>query len=814
MSANWSITANFRLTTYNLTTSSSSGGTVTTPGTGNFTYNCSQVVNIIATPSPCYIFVNWTGNTGNVTNTSAASTTITMNANASIQANFIYNCYNLTTSTGVGGTVTIPGIGTYTYNTSQIVNIIATPNLCYAFLNWTGTGVVAGKVADPNASSTTINMSNDYTVQANFRLITYTLTVSNSSGGTVSAPGIGTFTYNCNQIVNIVAVPNPCYSFVNWSGNTTAIVNTSATSTTINMSDNWSITANFVANSSSTLTYIAGVHGSIVGNVSQTIICGGDGTAVTAVASAGYHFLKWNDSSTDNPRTDTNVLANISVMAIFVMPGNGTAGDPYIIMNITDFQEVELNLSAYYAVGCNIDASATTLWNGGDGFIPISTFSGGLDGQDYTITGLYLNDPTNIAGLAPFYTNLGTIENLNFANVFVVASNLAGGFCVENDGTITNCSTTGIVYATNIVSAGFACYNIGTISECYSTCTVLGGSYVGGFVGFNYYGLVTDCYATGKVVGIDSVAGFCSVNDGGTLTNCYSVGHVTGSSTLAGFCSQNYGTVNDCFWDTDTSFQPASDGGTGKTTIEMMQEATFTNWDFITPIWYIIEGWTYPTLESMVCVPVVPTNISVIVSDTGTNDNKSIYLSWDTGIGDTGTFVAVCEDMPCNCSDVLALPAQCSILYNGINTSVVFNNADLTAHDYYFMLWGYTTCYGNTSYSVACDQEVVNRRVEVMFMAYIALALGLMVIAFWQRKTWIFLLSGMSWIGFGAYGLMNGSTGDLIWYFGWLGIAAGLVMFTAPTWLREKDEPTAYDDEADEYKASLDKMYKKEPKED
>src|SRR5207249_307710 len=42
-------------------------------------------------------------------------------------------------------------------------------------------------------------------------------------------------------------------------------------------------------------------------------------TAVTAVADTGYHFINWSDTSTANPRTDTNVTANISVTANFAI---------------------------------------------------------------------------------------------------------------------------------------------------------------------------------------------------------------------------------------------------------------------------------------------------------------------------------------------------------------------------------------------------------------------------------------------------------------------------------------------------------------
>ena len=73
---------------YDLSTSSTSGGNVTTPGEETYTYNASQVVDLVATADTNYHFVNWTGEVGTVANVNLANTNITMNGNYSIVANF------------------------------------------------------------------------------------------------------------------------------------------------------------------------------------------------------------------------------------------------------------------------------------------------------------------------------------------------------------------------------------------------------------------------------------------------------------------------------------------------------------------------------------------------------------------------------------------------------------------------------------------------------------------------------------------------------------------------------------------------------
>ena len=68
-----------------------------------------------------------------------------------------------------------------------------------------------------------------------------------------------------------------------------------------------------------TLTYTTDGNGTISGTTPQTVSYGASGTAVTAVPNAGYHFVQWSDASTANPRTDTNVTANITVTAQFAI---------------------------------------------------------------------------------------------------------------------------------------------------------------------------------------------------------------------------------------------------------------------------------------------------------------------------------------------------------------------------------------------------------------------------------------------------------------------------------------------------------------
>lgn len=76
------------ITKYSLTVSTAEGGDVTTPGEGIFTYRAGEVVNLMAVAGSGYGFANWAGDVGSIADPDAAVTTVTMNDNYFITANF------------------------------------------------------------------------------------------------------------------------------------------------------------------------------------------------------------------------------------------------------------------------------------------------------------------------------------------------------------------------------------------------------------------------------------------------------------------------------------------------------------------------------------------------------------------------------------------------------------------------------------------------------------------------------------------------------------------------------------------------------
>jgi hypothetical protein len=284
---------------YSLTITSTSGGSVTEPGEGMSLHGAQEVVALVAQPDLHWHFVGWTGDVDTIANVNAAQTTITMHDSCSITANFEIDegwC-SLTTSSTEGGSVTEPGEGTHVYEANRPVSLVAQADEHYHFVGWTGD---VGAIGNPQAASTNITMYDSYSVTANFQLDTgwYSLTVSSTSGGSVTKPGQGTFVYQGGNIVDLIAQPDEGYEFVRWTGDVDSIADVNAARTTIIMNGSYSITANFESLQPEpvALLLVASTEGGSVTSPGEgTFPCTlGSMVILMAEASGGYQFVSWS----------------------------------------------------------------------------------------------------------------------------------------------------------------------------------------------------------------------------------------------------------------------------------------------------------------------------------------------------------------------------------------------------------------------------------------------------------------------------------------------------------------------------------------
>jgi hypothetical protein len=276
---------------YNVTTSSTAGGSVTEPGEDTFIYDEGTVVDLIAEAEEGYRFIEWTGDEGTIEDVYAAATTITMNGNYTITANFVA-IYDLSTSSTAGGSVTEPGEDTLTYDEGTVVDLIAEAEEGSWFIEWTGD---VGTIADVYATTTTITMNNDYSITANF-VATYDLTISSTEGGLATTPGEGVFTYGEVSVIGLAAEADEDYRFVQWTGDVSTVADVYAASTTITMNGEYSITANFEEITS--VQYDLNTFSTEGGSVTEPgegVFTYDEGEVVDLVATPddGYQFVDW-----------------------------------------------------------------------------------------------------------------------------------------------------------------------------------------------------------------------------------------------------------------------------------------------------------------------------------------------------------------------------------------------------------------------------------------------------------------------------------------------------------------------------------------
>jgi len=320
--------------------------------------------------------------------------------------------------------------------------------------------------------------------------------------------------------------------------------------------------------------------------------------------------------------------------------GSGTAGDPYWIGSVADWQDLTLRSVDWgknFILTADLDFGEATITpvapdtdpTYGNGFQG-TPFTGIFDGAGHTLSHF------TIQPISGFYVGLfgvvdgGQVKNLGLVKATIQGMELVGGLVGSNSGTITACYTTEAVMGSYNYFGGLVGKNDGTIISCYAAGTVSGGSSIGGLVGDNYgtifscyaagtvigdfsvgglvgnnYGAISSCYAADTAIGLHPVGGLVGYNGGGTITSCYATGIINGNDSfghqIGGLVgAENVGDqINGCFWDTLTSRTATSYGGTGKTTAEMKRQSTFTpGWDFAN-VWGIDENRDYPFLRNV-----------------------------------------------------------------------------------------------------------------------------------------------------------------------------------------------------------------------
>ena len=344
-----------------------------------------------------------------------------------------------------------------------------------------------------------------------------------ASGGDMTGAAVGTAltggnftiqsTTGATGTAGVVNVNDP----VSWNAN----------KLTLNAQTNINLNASLNGSGTASLALQYGQGAVAAGNTSNYVV----NAAVTLPAGNNFSTKLGSDGAVKNYAVITSLGA-----------AGSTTG--------TDLQGVNGNLAGNYALGGDIDASATSGWNGGLGFAPIGAiFTGTFDGLGHAITGLFINRPgTASVGLFARIGNspIGSVSNLRLESVNVTGANYTGALVGSGNGSVANCSSTGAVNGAQYTGGlvGYATAAVGSIKNSHSDATVVGTGYVGGLVGADFLGSISGSYATGTVTSTATnyTGGLVGQMVNATITNSSSTSQVSGKNYVGGLVGSLSGT--------------------------------------------------------------------------------------------------------------------------------------------------------------------------------------------------------------------------------------------------------------------------------
>jgi hypothetical protein len=278
----------------------------------------------------------------------------------------------------------------------------------------------------------------------------------------------------------------------------------------------------------------------------------------------------WVYSAGKYPVLSDKAAARISVESYFAS-GEGTKANPYVISTKKHLENFSflVNRGVHFykkhiKLGNHIALNDTANWRNwaseppANEWTPIGanyyrSFLGTFDGNDFVISGIYINNSSDNQGL--FGYNIGEIKNLGVVASYIKGNNNVGGIA-------GNCS--------------------GEIGGSYFVGAVNGEQGIGGLAGRNR-GSIYGSYSIGTVAGKQSVGGLAGFNEK-DVAKTYSASVVTGEKDAGGLIGYNFpkAWIRDSYYDKKISGQNDSIPKSyyGRTTSEMKRKETYKDWDF------------------------------------------------------------------------------------------------------------------------------------------------------------------------------------------------------------------------------------------
>ena len=263
----------------------------------------------------------------------------------------------------------------------------------------------------------------------------------------------------------------------------------------------------------------------------------------------------WADYGLTSAYDGYYVIANVQDLESFKTMTNNYSGT-YSSSNAVLTADIIVNPSVLDANGelrSDYETAVTRKWTGGMSSFSINyNYSGVFDGNNHTISGLYIKKTAN-AYLGLFeYLDGATIKNLKIEDSYIQGKACVGGICGSRASsavfTISNCSVNAYILSNSEMAGGiYGGYASASIIEnCVNKGTIVSnGDYVGGICS-QWSGTITNCTNQGTVRGMLKVGGIVGNQTTAAITLCSNTGTVSGSQSVGGIAGNSSSQINKC----------------------------------------------------------------------------------------------------------------------------------------------------------------------------------------------------------------------------------------------------------------------------
>jgi len=388
----------------------------------------------------------------------------------------------------------------------------------------------------------------------------------------------------------------------------------------------------------------------------------------------------------------------IAITAEAPTTGDGlSAATAYEIDTAAKLQWMSEDLDAFYKLTADITVNTgdATTWETtapDNLFTPVGAwntqFTGQLDGQGYTISGLYINVTGDSGGLFGCVGDGVVITNFAIVNSYIASVGNGGSIVSQTQGTATGTISISKIYSDAIINAGTTGNGGGgiigglsgdaatalTVDSCIFAGSVTVKNYAGGILGNGngHDGTISNCLNLGTVTATYRYsAGIVGRNDraGFTVESCINVGELNCTDTPDTYCRSliisNSTTknpiVNNCYYTTlDTATRNCTESNVNLTIIKNLYGTNAT---------VTIETWTKRADDIM-----IPTAITAFAPVSSLFFTITDETTEDTTAEEPDDTTVALDDTTVKLDDTTVVPNNTTVKSN--DTTVAVNTND------------------------------------------------------------------------------------------------------------------------------------------